>query len=173
MNPKTKVYINGILQTQHRSASTGRFTSFRSSLRTKLATAWHYTKITAAVFIINAAIVAAATVAFSTTTVTASTETITLPLQTPVLDRIADCESGNGTANSASQYAPSGQLLISPNTNGTVDIGKYQINSVWFKQATAMHLDLTKEADNKAMAEWIYANKGTGDWSSSSHCWNK
>jgi len=57
------------------------------------------------------------------------------------------------------------------NTNGTVDIGEYQVNGFyWGKKASELGLDLTKEADNKKMAEWIYANKGTGDWYSQK-CW--
>lgn len=85
----------------------------------------------------------------------------------PVLERIATCESGG------KHLGKSGQVIIKTNTNGTVDIGKYQINSVWFKKATEMGLDLTKEKDNEAMAKYIYANRGTGDWSASSACWNK
>lgn len=87
--------------------------------------------------------------------------------ESPVLDRISMCES------TSSHYDKNGQVLIRPNTNGTVDIGEYQINSVWFKKATELGLDLTKPQDNKAMAMWIYKNRGTGDWSSSSKCWNK
>jgi hypothetical protein len=59
------------------------------------------------------------------------------------------------------------------NTNKSVDIGKYQINSVWFKKATELGLDITKEEDNEAMAYWIYENRGTGDWYSSQSCWSK
>lgn len=85
----------------------------------------------------------------------------------PVLERIATCESGG------KHLGKSGQVIIKSNTNGTVDIGKYQINSVWFKKASEMGLDLTKEKDNEVMAKWIYANRGTSDWSASAPCWNK
>ena len=85
----------------------------------------------------------------------------------PVLERIAKCESKSG------HYAPSGQVVMSANTNGTVDVGQYQINTVWFKKATELGLDITKPEDNKKMAEWIYKNVGTGPWSASSNCWNK
>lgn len=106
---------------------------------------------------------------FSTHT-TQAQEVITLTQATttpPVLARIFTCESHNH------QYAPSGQVLMKPNTNGTVDVGIAQINTVWFAQATALHLDITTEAGNKAMALWIYQNKGTAPWYSSAHCWNK
>lgn len=99
--------------------------------------------------------------------------------EAPVLDRIADCESGvrltNGTAKpgSATHYDKHGQVLMRGNTNGSIDVGKYQINSVWFAQASALKLDVTDEADNKTMAEWIYENKGTGDWYASQSCWKR
>lgn len=84
----------------------------------------------------------------------------------PVMDRIAKCESNNS-------HYKNGQVLIKPNVNGTVDIGRYQVNSVWNKKATEMGLDLTKEADNKTFAMWIYKNRGTQDWYSSVNCWSK
>src|SRR3990167_4441948 len=44
----------------------------------------------------------------------------------PVLQRIAKCESSD------THYGKSGQVLLSANTNDTVDVGRYQVNSVWF-----------------------------------------
>jgi len=85
----------------------------------------------------------------------------------PVLERIAKCESGGN------QYDSTGQVLMHWNKNGTVDVGKYAINNVWFKQASKLGLDLTKPEDNKAMAVWIYHNKGTADWYASQACWMK
>lgn len=85
----------------------------------------------------------------------------------PILDKIAKCESG-GT------HYKNGQVVVNGNTNGSVDIGKYQINlSVWGATATKMGLDLAKEEDNKKFAEWLYANKGTEPWVWSKSCWNK
>ena len=84
---------------------------------------------------------------------------------TPVLQRIANCESND------SHYDKNGQVLMRSNTNKSVDVGRYQINSVWFSKATELGLDITKESDNEEMAKWIYENKGTGDWSSSANCW--
>ena len=85
----------------------------------------------------------------------------------PVLERIAKCESGG------SQYDKTGQVTLHPNSDGTIDVGKYQVNSKWFTQATKLGYDLTKPDDNKKMAEWIYENRGTGDWQSSARCWQK
>lgn len=86
--------------------------------------------------------------------------------KSPVLERIAHCESNN-------MHYRDGQVIFNVNTNGTVDIGRYQINSVWNKKATELGLDLTKEKDNEAMATWIYENRGTEDWYSSKKCWQK
>src|SRR3954468_6425678 len=72
----------------------------------------------------------------------------------PVMQRIATAESHSH------QYGTSGQVLIHVNTNGTVDLGKYQINSIWFATATKLGYDLTKEKDNEAFALWLYENKG-------------
>jgi len=159
MTPKTKVFYNS--KPVHFTRTP------KGTFNTKLRKVWHYTKITAAISIVFAAAVFTVAASLATTTVTASTTIVQTPVQSPVLDRIAQCESGGH------QYAPSGQVLMKPNTNGTIDVGKYQINSVWFKKATELGYNLTNEADNKAMAEWIYQNKGTGDWASSAHCWNK
>lgn len=85
----------------------------------------------------------------------------------PVMDRIAKCESGN------THYDKSGQVLTRGNTNKTVDIGRYQINTVWHKKATELGLDITKEKDNEKMAYFIYENHGTSPWVYSSNCWDK
>lgn len=84
----------------------------------------------------------------------------------PVMERIAMCESG-GT------HYKDGQVIFNANKNGSVDIGKYQINSVWRKKATEMKLDLTKESDNEKFAMYLYHNFGTEHWYSSVKCWNK
>jgi hypothetical protein len=96
---------------------------------------------------------------------------IEISLETPVLDRIAGCESQGNRNSKGTHFDKNGQVLMRSNTNRTVDLGKYQINTVWFSKATELGLDLTKEDDNKKMAEWIYYNRGTGDWSASSKCW--
>lgn len=82
-----------------------------------------------------------------------------------ILDRIAKCESGN------THFDKNGQVLMRGNTNRTVDIGAYQINTVWFKKATELGYDLFKEEDNKKMAEWIFENHGTEPWYLTKKCW--
>ena len=88
-------------------------------------------------------------------------------LNAPILERIAKCESGN------THIDKNGQVLMRSNTNKSVDVGRFQINSVWFKKASELGLDITKDADNRKMAEWIYANRGTEDWYPSKSCWMK
>jgi hypothetical protein len=88
----------------------------------------------------------------------------------PVLERIAQCESGG------SQFDKNGQVLMRGNTNGrdSVDVGLFQVNLKYHgAEATKMGLDLTKEADNRAYAKFLYQTRGTVDWEASKHCWNK
>lgn len=84
----------------------------------------------------------------------------------PVMDRIAKCESG-------AMHMKNGQVIIRANTNKTVDIGYYQINSIWNKKAAELGYDLTKEEDNKSFGIWLYKNFGTEPWVYSKTCWNK
>jgi hypothetical protein len=93
--------------------------------------------------------------------------TIERQVDYPVLKRIAKCESGDR------QFGESGQVLMVGNTNKSVDLGRYQINSLWFKKATEMGLDLTKEKDNEEFAIHLYKTFGTEPWIHSKSCWNK
>ncbi len=100
-------------------------------------------------------------------------------LEAPIMDKIADCETGqrlpNGKAkaHTAKHFSKSGQVVMTGNNNKSVDVGKYAINSIWFSKATELGYDLTNEDDNKSMAYWIYKNRGTDDWSASANCWRK
>ena len=86
----------------------------------------------------------------------------------PVLERIAQCESGNN------HFGPSGQVLMVGNTNKSVDVGKYQVNvALWGKKANELGLDLTLEKDNEAFAIYLYKTYGTEPWVWSKKCWNK
>jgi len=71
------------------------------------------------------------------------TITVEVPVETvaPVMERIAKCESGN-------THYRNGQVIFNANKGGSVDIGLYQINSIWNKKATEMKLDLTKPVQN-------------------------
>lgn len=91
----------------------------------------------------------------------------------PVLQRIAGCESEGNSKAKGRQFDTNGQVLMRSNVNRSVDVGKYQINTVWFAKATELGYDITTEQGNEAMAMWIYKNRGTGDWYSSANCWKQ
>lgn len=107
-----------------------------------------------------------------------ATQTIALPITAnqvaPILERISDCESGNGCKKGTGhQYQANGLPVFHANTDGSVDIGKYQINSrAWGNKAHELGYDLLTEKGNEAMATWILENVGTGPWSSSAKGWN-
>jgi hypothetical protein len=85
----------------------------------------------------------------------------------PVMKRIAECESGNR------QYADNGQVITNGNKNGSVDIGRFQINlSIWGETATELGYDLTKEEDNTNFALYLFENYGSEPWIWSKKCWN-
>lgn len=109
----------------------------------------------------------------ASSTVTAQVpQVVTVEAKAAVMDRIADCESGNGKPGSATQFK-NGQVVINVNTNGTYDQGKYQINSIHNAAATKLGFNLATEEGNTGFAKWMYANLGTGDWYSSQKCWGK
>ncbi len=83
-----------------------------------------------------------------------------------VMNRIAKCESGN------TQFAKNGQVILNANTNGTVDVGKYQINmKVWGAKATELGYDLMTEEGNTNFAMWLFTTHGSEPWYSSVNCW--
>lgn len=84
------------------------------------------------------------------------------------MDRIAKCESNDTHIN-----PKTGQVYMLANSNKTVDVGKYMINTVWHKKAKELGLDITKEEDNEKMAYWIYENVGTSPWIYTANCWQK
>lgn len=84
----------------------------------------------------------------------------------PVLERIANCESGN-------KQFKDGQVLISINKNGTYDQGIMQINSIHNKDASNRGYNLATEEGNKGYGKFLYENYGTSDWSASQACWRK
>lgn len=86
---------------------------------------------------------------------------------TPVMERIAICESGN------KHLGKSGQVLMVTNDNKSVDVGVMQINTIWFTKATELGYNLTIEKDNRAFANYLYSNFGTEPWVWSKGCWNK
>lgn len=86
----------------------------------------------------------------------------------PVMKRIAKCESNDSHID-----PKTGLVYMLANTNKTVDVGKYMINTVWHKKAVELGFDITTEKGNEDMAMWIYETRGTQDWKFSASCWNK
>jgi hypothetical protein len=115
---------------------------------------------------------------FSHGTITHADAMPAVATTTPVLERIAQCESHNSQFCTSALVAAHmckatelGQVLHRVNTNGTIDTGAMQINSIHGAEAAKLGLNLDVEADNRAFARWIYENRGTGDWASSQKCW--
>ncbi len=91
-----------------------------------------------------------------------------------VMERIADCESGDNGKRGTAMHMKNGKLITNTNKDGSVDVGIYQINmKYWALKAMEMDLNLTKEADNIKFAYWLYDNHGTEPWVWSKSCWNK
>lgn len=110
-----------------------------------------------------------------------ATREVPVPVEgtAPVMERIAKAESGNShfcttelIKNGMCKKGELGQVLLHANKNGTVDIGKYQINlTVWGAKATEQKLNLFNEKDNETFAYWLYKNYGTEPWYSSKENW--
>lgn len=84
-----------------------------------------------------------------------------------VMDRIAKCESGG------KHFKDNGDVVYGYNKNGSIDVGKYQINTIHIPLAGKLGFDINKEKDNEAMAYYLYETNGTEPWYSSKSCWSK
>lgn len=90
----------------------------------------------------------------------------------PVMQRIAGCESLGDRNSKGAHFDKNGKLITKKNADGSIDIGKYQINNkYWSVEAMQMDLNLTKEQDNEEFAMWLYETKGTEPWVHSKPCW--
>lgn len=85
----------------------------------------------------------------------------------PVLQYVADCESGTPHIwDTATQY-----------TDGTTtigisgDIGILQENPIHLKEAAAMGLDIYTFQDNVKFGAYLYDKYGLKPWRSSERCW--
>lgn len=103
----------------------------------------------------------------------------------PIMQKIAKAESGgeqfcsearvrNFTPSARCKCYKVGAPLMCTNTNQTLDVGAYQINSIHWAQADKMGFDVVNsEEDNRDFALYLYATEGTSPWSSSSKMWKK
>lgn len=84
----------------------------------------------------------------------------------PILKKIAIAESGDR------QFDANGLPVLHANTNGSVDIGRYQINNrVWGAKAKELGFNLITDEGQTAMATWLLQNMGTEPWQSSGKGW--
>jgi len=87
---------------------------------------------------------------------------------TPILIDIAWAES------EFTQWGEDGGVYLSKiNTNGTHDMGVFQINTVHWGEAKRLGYDLKSLEGNIAYAKLLYERNGTRDWNSSSLRWRK
>jgi hypothetical protein len=89
-----------------------------------------------------------------------------------VLEVVASCESGERAGiTPGRQFYKDGGLVYGINTNRTLDIGKYQINTSNEDDAREKGWDIYTEDGNRAMAHYMYEKEGLKPWNSSRHCW--
>ena len=75
-----------------------------------------------------------------------------------VLRRIAYCESGG-------KHEINGNVVKNHNKNGSVDFGKFQINSVHIPEAKRLGLDIiNNKEDNETFAHVLYQKFGPKIW---------
>lgn len=174
MNPNTKVYRNGVRDMRYGPRDkAGKFT-MKNKVRSMWNTFIHRMKILAIISFTLFIAGSIGAVAFSTSTVQYAIADAP-QTQAAVLVRIADCESGNGVKGAGHQFNKDGSIVSHTNNNGTVDVGKYQINmnASNIKLLSKLGLNPLTEEGNSTFAKYLYENVGTGPWSSSAHCWLK
>ena len=82
------------------------------------------------------------------------------------LIRVAFCES------SLKHWDSEGNVVINENSNGSVDRGLFQVNSIHQETLDNMNLDPSNLYDNIDFALYLYNKNQLRDWSASSHCQN-
>lgn len=92
---------------------------------------------------------------------------------------IADCESGlrddkgQPIPGSARQFDENNNVITNKNTDGTVDYGKWQINSSHKDEWTKRGINIMTEAGNEEFARILFERNGFRDWNSSRGCWQQ
>lgn len=86
----------------------------------------------------------------------------------PILAKIAQAESQDR------QFKKDGTVVTNVNKDGTVDVGRYQIN-LYYHEKTAKKLgyDLFTDYGNEQYAIYLIKNYGTLPWRSSEVRWSK
>jgi len=79
---------------------------------------------------------------------------------------VAQCESDG------EQFDKKGNVKTNVNPNGTIDRGKWQINSGHDEELEGLpHINIETEAGNEAFARILYERNELDDWQASRHCW--
>lgn len=78
---------------------------------------------------------------------------------------IAECES------KGRQFNSDGSIVTNNNTDGTIDRGKWQINSRHDERVKRLGIDILTEEGNEKFARILYAENYLRDWEASRHCW--
>lgn len=177
MNPKTKIYHNGVLihPRPYKRNRRGEFVPKGGIIaRTVAHLIWFGKTLT--FIIIFAAFVSFIGAFFMPSDVlyvhfdypTAKAEERIAPRT--ILDRIADCESGGGKPGSAHQFNKDGSVVMNPVTN---DVGYFQINMSreHIRESTKLGYNVLTEDGNRAYAEYLFEHYGTSPWDSSKKCW--
>src|SRR3989344_4218315 len=81
------------------------------------------------------------------------------------LQIIAQCESRG------LQFNPDGSVVTNKNKNGTIDRGKWQINSSHDAETKRLGIDISTEEGNEKFARILYAKNELRDWEATRHCW--
>ena len=79
---------------------------------------------------------------------------------------IAQCESGGR------QFNKDGSVVTNDkNADGTIDRGKWQINSSHDAETKRLGIDISTEEGNEKFARILYAKNELRDWEATRHCW--
>lgn len=110
----------------------------------------------------------------------AQTITPSKSIDYPILDKIAQAESHDNqyctkalVAVSMCKATQIGAPLVRVNTNGSYDIGKYQINSTHLADAIALGYDVYTLQGNTDYAVYLFMTQGSEPWYSSKSNWIK
>jgi hypothetical protein len=101
------------------------------------------------------------------------------PSLSPLLRRIAACESTGDPNGTPRQFNSDGSLLWGndPKTGKPIerDCGEFQENQwVWSSKEKQLDLNVCKSAtDNITFALWLYDRYGTSPWDASKNCWKQ
>jgi len=162
------IYNQGVL-VQPRTKK-GKYAS--KSLKKGLSRLVHMAQVGFIVLLVFVTLVGIGVSYFATSTLTVEAYTVTATTTQmikdtstpPVMQRIAQCES-------SSMQFKNGTVVLNGNSNGTVDIGEWQINSSHTQEAKKLGYDIFTQEGNYNYAMYIYKTQGTGPWSSSAKCW--